>query len=164
MIVVFGAAGFIGTYLTDQLIKDGYCVIASDLSEIGEAYYRRCGIPYHRIDITRSGDFATLPNKGIEAVVHLACVQPANVSQEAYDPADFVRVNVLGTLNILEFCRLNKVPKIVYACSHRNTQGMWPQKAGEPIRESDGRSIKFTGEYAMFSISESAAADCGEHN
>ncbi len=163
MIVVFGAAGFIGTYLTDQLARDGCSIIASDNSEIGESFYRQKGIPFHRIDITRAEDFAPLRGKHIEAVVHLACVQPANVSEQAFDPTDYVRVNVLGTMNILEFCRLNKVPKIVYACSHRNTEGMWEKKSGAPIRESDGRSIKFTGEYAVFSISESAAADCVQH-
>ena len=163
MIVVFGAGGFIGTYFTDQLVRDGYTVIASDYSEIGEAYYRKQGIPYHRIDITLKRDFERLPKMGIEAVVHLACVQPANVSEQKYDPVDYIRVNVLGTLNVLEFCRLNNVKKIIYACSHRNTQGMWVEKSGKPIRESDGRSIKFTGEYAMFSISESAATDCVEH-
>jgi UDP-glucose 4-epimerase len=40
---------------------------------------------------------------------------------------------------------------------------MWVAKAGKPIREEDGRSIKFTGDYAMFSISESAASDCVQH-
>jgi len=163
MIVLFGAAGFIGTYLTDQLTRDGHRVIASDVSELGEAYYRKQGIPFHRVDITRRGDFEGLPTEGIDAVVHLACVQPANVSERKYDPADYVRVNVLGTLNILEFCRLNKIPKVIYTCSHRNTQGMWKEKSGRPILETDGRAIKFTGDYAMFSISESAAADCVEH-
>jgi UDP-glucose 4-epimerase len=163
MIVVFGAGGFIGTYLIDQFVRDGYEIIASDFSEIGEAYYSKRGVRHHRIDITRSSEFERLPKSGIEAVVHLACVQPANVSEQKYDPRDYIRVNVLGTLNILEFCRANRVPKIIYACSHRNTQGMWAEKSGEPIRESDGRSIKFTGEYAMFSISESAAMDCVEH-
>jgi len=163
MILIFGAAGFIGTYLSDQLRRDGYEVIASDFSEIGEAYYREQGIPYHRVDITRKEEFERLPVEGVDAVVHLASVQPANVSEQKYDPRDYVRVNALGTLNILEFCRVNRVPKIIYTCSHRNTQGMWAEKSGRPILESDGRSIKFTGEYAMFSISESAAADCVEH-
>ena len=163
MILVFGAAGFIGTYLSDQLLKDGYAVIASDLSEIGEAYYREQGIPYHQVDIAQKAEFGRLPAEGIQAVVHLACVQPASVSEQRYDPADYMRVNALGTLNILEFCRATKVPKIIYTCSHRNTQGMWAGKSGRPILESDGRSIKFTGEYAMFSISESAATDCVEH-
>lgn len=163
MIVVFGAGGFIGTYATDQLIREGFEVIACDISEIGGAYYQQRGIPYHRVDITQRSDFSILPTKDIQAVVDLACIQPANVSEAKYDPADYIRVNVLGTINILEFCRANQVPKIIYTSSHRNTQGMWAEKAGKPIRESDGRSIKFTGDYAMFSISESAAADVVEH-
>jgi UDP-glucose 4-epimerase len=72
-------------------------------------------------------------------------------------------VNIVGTLNILEFCRLNRIPKIIYTCSHRNTQGLWAQKAGQPILETDGRAMLFTGDYAMFGISESAASDCVEH-
>jgi len=163
MIVVFGAGGFIGTYLADRLVKDGHTVVASDVSELAEAYYREQGVRYLDVDITNERAFERLPAENIEAVVHLACVQPANISAQSYDAAAFVRVNVLGTLNILEFCRATKVPKIVYTCSHRNTQGMWEEKAGAPIRETDGRSIKFTGDYAMFSISESAATDCVEH-
>jgi UDP-glucose 4-epimerase len=163
MIVVFGAGGFIGTYVTDRLVSEGYEVVASDVSEIGAAYYERRGIPYHRVDITDRAAFGRLPTQGVEAVVHLACVQPANVSEDRYDPADYIRVNVLGTINVLEYCRLNRIPRIIYTCSHRNTQGMWEAKAGTPISESDGRSIKFTGDYAMFSISESAAADIVEH-
>jgi len=144
MILVFGAGGFIGTYLTDQLVADGQHVVATDLNEIAKGFYQRQGVPYHRLDITRRDEFDRLPTEGISAVVHLACVQPANVSEQKYDAADFIRVNVLGTLNILEFCRANRIPKIIYASSHRNTQGMWEQKDGTPIRESDGRSIKFT--------------------
>jgi len=163
VIVIFGAAGFIGTYLTDQLTREGYKVVASDISEIGEAYYRTIGIPYQKADITHGNGFERLPTDGVEAVVHLACVQPANISEQKYDPTDYMRVNAIGTLNILEFCKTNKVPKLVYTCSHRNTQGMCAEKAGNPILESDGRAIKFSGDYAMFSISESAAADCVEH-
>lgn len=163
MIIVFGATGFIGTYLLDRLISEGKNVLACDISEIGEAYCEARGIPYKRVDVTEKADFAGLPVDGIEAVVLLACVQPANVSERQYDPVDFIRVNVIGTLNVLDFCLRNRVPKVVYTCSHRNTQGMWASKSGTPIKESDGRAIKFTGEYAMFSISESAAADCVEH-
>jgi UDP-glucose 4-epimerase len=163
LILVFGAAGFIGTYLTTHLAKKGVDVIASDVSAIGEEFYRREGVRYVTIDITSRDAFVAIPEGKIDAVVHLACVQPANVSERRYDAADFIRVNVLGTLNILELCRSRGVPKLVYTCSHRNTQGMWEEKASRPISEEDGRSLKFTGDYAMFSISESAAADCIEH-
>lgn len=163
MIVVFGAAGFIGTYLIDQLIADGHHVAGSDISDVANAHFSVRKVPFHRIDITQQQQFDKLPAQAVDAVVHLACVQPANVSEQQYNPLDYVRVNVIGTLNILEYCRVNSIPKIIYTCSHRNTQGMWAAKAGSPIGEKDGRSIKFTGDYAMFSISESAATDCIEH-
>ena len=64
MIVVFGAGGFIGTYLTDQLARDGYEIIASDTSQLGEAYYAQQGIRYERIDITQKEEFRRLPSQG----------------------------------------------------------------------------------------------------
>jgi len=163
MVIVFGAGGFIGTYLIDQLIAERTEVIASDVSELAAAYYDDRGVAYATVDITQKDQFDNLPRENIDAVVHLACIQPANVSEREYSPIEYAMVNIIGTLNILEFCRQNNVPKIIYTCSHRNTQGLWANKAGEPIAESDGRSILFTGDYAMFSISESAASDCVEH-
>ena len=159
MVIVFGAAGFIGTYLIERLVEDGYNILAADISEIGEAYYKKQGLPYLHLDITQEDSFKKLPKA--EAVIHLASVQPANVSEKAYDPVDYIKVNIIGTLNILEYCRVAEVGKIIYASSHRNTQGLW--REGRAIREEDGRAINFTGQYAMFSISESAAQDCVEH-
>lgn len=40
-IIVFGAAGFIGTYLIDELLKENFNVTASDINEIGETYYKK---------------------------------------------------------------------------------------------------------------------------
>jgi UDP-glucose 4-epimerase len=85
------------------------------------------------------------------------------VSEDKYDPIDYIKVNVIGTLNILDFCIKNNINKMIYTCSHRNTQGLWGEKEGIAIKENDGRALKFTGDYAIFSISESAAADCVEH-
>lgn len=161
MIVIFGAAGFIGTYLIDRLIKEGLNILASDVNDTGKEYYKEKSISYVSLDITQKECFKHLPADGVEAVIHLAAVQPANVSEASNDPAKYIEVNVLGTLNILEYCRQTKVDKIIYASSHRNTQGLW--KYGKPVREEDGRAIKYDGEYAMFSISESAAQDCVEH-
>lgn len=161
MIVVFGAAGFIGTYLVDQLVREGIDVLATDISQLGEAYYEKQGIAFIRLDITKEKGFTRLPQAGVDAAINLACVQPANVSEEEYDPTDYIRVNVLGTLNILEFCRRINIRKIVCISSHRTVQTLW--ESGKPIHENDPRAIKYTGEYAMFSISEGAAEDCIEH-
>ena len=161
MILVFGAAGFIGTYLIDDLLKRKYQVVASDISDIGETYYQEKNIPYIRADITDKHSFKQLPHTQYKAVVHLAAVQPANVSEKKYDPVDYIHVNTIGILNILEFCKKVGAEKLIYASSHRNTQGLWSK--GGAIREDDGRALKYTGEYTMFSISESAAQDCVEY-
>ena len=162
MIVVFGAAGFIGTYFIDQLVNDGFEVLAVDKCKIGEDYYSDKGVPFINCDITVDKDINKLPQKKIEAVVNLACMQPANMREGAYKSADFFKVNVIGTLNVLEYCKKNGIPKIIYMCSHRNTQGLW-LNTERPISENDGISIKYTGEYSMFSISETSASDSVLH-
>jgi len=160
-IIVFGAGGFIGTYLIDELLKQGFNVTASDISEIGEMYYKDNKIPFLNIDITKPEDFEKIEKKKYDAVIHLAALQPANVSAKSFDPRNYIKINVLGTLNILDFCKKNGVGKIIYASSHRNTQALWAKD--KAIAEKDGRGQKYDGEYAMFSISESAAQDCVEY-
>jgi UDP-glucose 4-epimerase len=161
MIIVFGAAGFVGTYLVDQLATHGFDVLATDVSQFGGAYYQERKIPFIRLDINREEEFSKLPRERANSVVDLACLQPANVSKEEYNPINYIKVNVVGTLNILEFCRKTKIPKIIYASSHQNVRGLW--ELGKPIHEDADRAIKYTGEFAMYSISQSAAEDCIEH-
>jgi UDP-glucose 4-epimerase len=161
MIIVFGAEGFIGTYLVEELVSEGFDVLAVGLDKLGEAYYRRRKIPFARVDITKERQLRRLPAKAGSSVVNLACLQPANVSEEQYKPTDYIRVNVLGTLNVLEFCRRAGIRKIICAISHRSVQGLWER--GRIITEDEMKAIKYTGEYAMYSISESAALDCMLH-
>jgi UDP-glucose 4-epimerase len=161
MIIVFGAAGFIGTYLIDELLKRNYQVIGADINNIGEDYYKKLNVPYFHVDITKKKSFDKIQCGQIKTVIHLAAIQPANVSEKKHDPGDYIYVNTIGTINILEFCKKVGVEKLIYASSHRNTQGLWAK--GRAIREDDGRSIEFSGEYSMFSISESAAQDCVEY-
>jgi UDP-glucose 4-epimerase len=158
-ILVFGAAGFMGTYLIDELVKQNYNITASDINDFGKEYFAQKNIPYVEVDLTKESDFDKLKNSSFDVVIHLAAHQPANVSSKTYNPTDYIKVNVIGTLNVLAFCEKNKVPKIIYASSHRNTQGLWHDNKGA-VSESEGREVKFDTEYTMFSISESAAQDC----
>jgi UDP-glucose 4-epimerase len=161
MVIVFGASGFIGSYLVDALHRQGVQVIAVDTANEGEEHYRRLGVSFLHVDITQEALFSRLPSHGVDAAINLACVQPANVSKKNYSARAYMEVNAMGNLNILEYCRKAMVPKIIIATSHRNTKGLWAK--GKKIKEEDGRAPEFTGEYAMFGISESAAEDCVEH-
>jgi UDP-glucose 4-epimerase len=160
-ILIFGAAGFIATYLIDELLSQGHAITASDIGNSGIEYFKSRAIRHIDIDITKKEQFEALANERFDAVIHLAACQPANVSEQKYDPLDYISVNVIGTLNILEYCKRSGSGKLIYASSHRNTQGLWQEQ--KPIQETDGRALKYDGEYAMFSISESAAQDCVTH-
>jgi UDP-glucose 4-epimerase len=160
-VLVFGAAGFMGTYLVDALVAQGYDVTASDLNTESASFFADKGVPFVPLDITDRATFAAIPATAFDAVIHLAATQPANVSAQRYAAESYINVNVGGTLNILEFCRERNIGRLIYASSHRNTQGLWARNRA--ITEEDGRAIKYDGEYAMFSISESAAQDCVLH-
>jgi UDP-glucose 4-epimerase len=159
-ILVFGAAGFIGAYLIDELLRLHYDVDASDIDQFGEQHCRAHGVPYFHVDITKQEEFRRLPQEEFDAVIHLAALQPATYDVARYTPRDYMNVNVAGTLNILDYCARNKARKLIYASSHRNTSGLWSR--GRLISEADGRAQEYVGEYAMFGISESAAQDCVE--
>jgi len=114
MIIVTGATGFLGTYLVDQLVREGIEVLVTGKSKIGEAYYKSRGIPFMQLDLTKEEDFDKLPEEGVDAVVHLAAL----LSIDIWTPKDYFMVNTLGTRNVLEYCRKNDVPKIIYSMTH----------------------------------------------
>ena len=126
-ILVFGAAGFIGTYLIDELLKQKYEVIASDISDIGEEYYKEKNVPYLHVDITNPKDFERLRGYEFDCVIHLAALQPVNFSS-AYTPKDYMNINSQGTLNILEFCKNSKSKKIIIKIDNFDTYNYKLQK------------------------------------
>jgi UDP-glucose 4-epimerase len=116
MIIVTGATGFVGRYLVDQLVEDGVAVVATSRSKRGEAYYKKAGIPFVRLDVTKEEDFDDLPKENVDAVVHLAAL--LSIDTAKWKPKDYLMVNALGTYNVLEYCRKSNVKKIIYAMTH----------------------------------------------
>lgn len=92
-ILVTGANGFIGRALVKQLISQELNVIALSA---------RDG------DIANKHTLETLPQKDISHVFHLA--GKTFVPDSWIDPQIFYQTNVLGTVNVLEFCRVHNVP------------------------------------------------------
>jgi UDP-glucose 4-epimerase len=163
-ILIFGGSGFIASYLIYDLINsEKYDVTVVDISSYANTFFKQHNVKYHNFDITDFSQFEVLNSEKFDTIIHLASTQPANVSSEKYDPRDYINVNVIGTINILDYCIKSHSTKFILLTSHRNTQGLWADFAGSPIKEKDGISIKYDGEYAMFSISETAAQDCVNH-
>lgn len=159
MIVVIGASSFIGTYLVDELVAQGRSIFATGYRNLNEQYYVNKEIPFASVDISKEVNLQKLPRGDIEAVILLAGLMPADVTD--YDPRRYVEVNITGTLNVLEYCRRNNAKKIIFTSSHSDVAGLWD--CGRPITEKDPRTIIYTGDHAVYVISKIAAVDLVEH-
>jgi nucleoside-diphosphate-sugar epimerase len=98
--------------------------------------------------------------KGCDSIIHLAAI--AGVSSYYKDPAQTLRVNLIGTANILEFCRNSGIKKFVYF-STSEVYGKEALKVGEDSLYSVGPISDFRWSYAISKIAgENLALRYGE--
>ena len=121
--LVTGAAGFIAARVCELLLADGHRVTGID--NLNDAYDPRLkhwrldrlkahsNFLFHEADIGRGDAMAPLEGQGFDAIVNLAA--RAGVRQSTENPWVYVDTNVTGTLNLLEFCRRNRVGKFILA-------------------------------------------------
>ena len=112
--VITGGAGFIGTNLVERLMRDGHTVIVVDDLSGGKAERLPEGVPLYRLDICKTEPLTALM-RGVDVVVHLAALPRVQFSIE--HPFEAQRVNVDGTLSVLEAARMAGVKRVVYAAS-----------------------------------------------
>ena len=113
-ILVTGGAGFIGSHITDTLLEAGHRVIVVDNLHTGHRANVQAGAEFYEADITDMERMdAIFADEEIEAISHQAAL--ANVRESMNDPLDYARVNVLGTLTLLEVARKHDCHKFVFA-------------------------------------------------
>jgi len=116
-IAVTGGAGFIGSHVVFRLLNDGYNVTVIDnMSSPATALdaLGRSGADIIQLDVL---DAEALEEslREVDVVVHLAALIEVSESEEK--PLLYGRVNVLGTVSVLEAARRAGVGHIVYASS-----------------------------------------------
>lgn len=158
-VVVFGATGTLGTYLTDELAESGYQVFACARRNITHAEGRRPGIRYASVDVVSRRGFDQLPQDNVAGVVQIAGAMPSRMA--GYKPQTYIDVNITGTLNVLEYCRSIDSPVHVYMQSHSDVAGHW--SSGKPIPADAPRSLNYKGDHALYIISKNTAVDIAEH-
>jgi nucleoside-diphosphate-sugar epimerase len=114
-IVVTGGAGFIGSHLVDALAGGNDVTVLDDFSS--GRMENLLGSAGHRIvrgSVTRPSQLR-LVFRGADIVFHLAARPsvPASIA----DPRGSARVNLDGTLNVLEAARRSDVAKVVFSSS-----------------------------------------------
>lgn len=164
MIIVIGATGFIGMYTVKAFLAAGQKVLATGRNEKLGRKLTKMGAEFVKLDITNKEDFDKLPEKNVEGVVLLAGLLPANAKadlEQDENAADYFKVNVEGTINVLEYCRKHGIKKVIGNCSYSDVSGAWGKKY--PITEDEPRNFKFTGDHAVYVISKNAANDVMEY-
>jgi UDP-glucuronate 4-epimerase len=142
MILVTGAAGFIGAHVLGRLSASGRAAAGidnfNDYYEVGlkhgrvEALVTPHGAQVHAVDCADAAAlqafFAAHP---ITQVIHLAA--QAGVRYSLVNPGAYVASNLVGFTNVLECCRNAKVGHLVYASSSsvygNNSRVPWDENA-----------------------------------
>jgi UDP-glucuronate 4-epimerase len=156
-ILLTGGAGFIGSHLLERLVARGDRVTVVD--ELNDYYDP--GLKRANLDLARKAgpfDFARrdicdgcADLLKVDAIVHLAA--RAGVRPSLADPELYQRVNVDGTLRLLEDARRAGVRRFVFASS----SSVYGDGASVPFREDQGPldpvspygATKLIGEYYL---------------
>ncbi|MCS7125684.1 MAG: NAD-dependent epimerase/dehydratase family protein [Aigarchaeota archaeon] len=105
-ILITGSRGFVGRNLVEYLENRGFEVIRLDIDEVD-------GLRLDIVDFDRLWN--SLSTVDFDAVVHLAAL--ANIPQCIKEIYKCFKINVYGTLNILEVASRKKVERFIYASS-----------------------------------------------
>jgi len=141
--LVTGGAGFIGSHVGERLLEAGHAVWAfDDLNSFYDPHIKQRNIreiqslakPFEFVqgDITDRGTLDELfGSVKFDQIIHLAA--RAGVRPSLAEPALYQRVNVEGTVNLLEAARCNGVKKLTLASS----SSVYGVNAKMPFAESD---------------------------
>lgn len=142
-ILVTGAAGFIGSHLTDRLLATGHQVLGLDnfndfYDPSVKARNLEGALPHPGFELVR-GDILdddlladVFRRFRPDRVVHLAAW--AGVRPSIARPGLYQKVNVEGTMNLLERCRRDGIDRFVFASS----SSVYGDRDAVPFREDEG--------------------------
>lgn len=118
-VIVTGGAGFIGSHLVELLLAENHEVTVLDDLSTGRPdnlkdVVQHPQLTLHQVDVTNQVE--TLPLfQGVNWVFHLAAL--ADIVPSIVDPLKYHRVNVDGTVAVLEAARSAGVQRFLYAAS-----------------------------------------------
>jgi UDP-glucose 4-epimerase len=153
--LVTGAAGFIGSNLTDRLLALGHSVVGYDNLSTGREEFLRDAKHYPVFSFVR-GDVLDRDKlgeaiRGCDFVFHLAA--NADVRFGTEHPTRDLHQNTIGTVNVLEAMRTNGVRRIAFT-STGSVYGEpdvfpTPENAPFPVQTSLYAASKLAGEASI---------------
>lgn len=139
-VLVTGGAGFIGSHIVDQLLAEGHQVVVVDDLSTGSLDNVNPQASFVRLSVLDGELLGLFAREKFDAALHLAAQTIVGSSLE--HPDIDARVNVLGTLQVLEGCRQHGVERIIFASS----AAVYGDVAELPVpEEAPGQPASFYG-------------------
>ena len=114
-VLVTGGAGFIGSNLSDELIRRGYRVTIIDSLVTGLRENINPEAKFIKGDVRKPMDLEKVFRDKIDVIFHIAGC--ASTIKSFDDPAKDLKTNVLGTINVINAAVKHKVGRVLYASS-----------------------------------------------
>ena len=160
-IILFGATGNVGSYMvkymTEYFNAREYEIVASGRRET--KVFEQFGVKYVNLDITDKMAFSSLPQADVYAVILLAAVIPSYM--RSYDGEKYLRTNILGTYNVLEYCRKVAVDRILFSTTVFDISLY--EKDGVVLKDDLPSKFSYCGDHALYVISKNTALELLEH-
>lgn len=148
-VVVTGGAGFIGSHLVDKLLSLNYQVTVIDDFSTGMASNLNTARTYSaqfdlvEMDITAAQLGAVISEISPGYIFHLAA--QADVRKSIEDPVHDARVNLLGSINLIQAAKLSGVKRIIYAASGGTLYGEPASELLPLVEENPRCPLSFYG-------------------
>mgnify|MGYP000128647524 FL=1 len=113
-VLIFGAGGFVGSYLCKEFLNNGYKVSGTDK---GEGSALPSEVDFYRTDLMQANEVEKLIGQiQPDIIVNLAAISSVGASWNM--PQTTMAINVIGALNIMEAARKSeKKPRILFVGS-----------------------------------------------
>jgi UDP-glucose 4-epimerase len=130
---VTGAAGYVGSIVTEHLINQGHGVTAVDSLKHGHRAAVHPAATFVQGDLLDEAWLRSLVRSTpLDAVVHLAA--EALIDESIRDPGRFYRANVCGGLNLIDAMAAAKIDRLVFS----STAAVYGAPVKIPITEDSG--------------------------
>ncbi len=126
-ILITGVAGFIGYHLTEELIKKNKVIGVDNLNNYYDIKLKKKRLSnlmldknkknfkFLKMDLSIKKNFNKLNKYKFDIIIHLAA--QAGIRYSLKRPDQYIRSNINGFFNIIEFAKIKKIKKVIFASS-----------------------------------------------
>lgn len=149
-VLITGGAGFIGSHLVENLINDKRINKITIIDHLKDGSKKNINhlLKNKKIKLIQANinNISAINRyfKNINVVIHLAAM--SDIVPSIIEPINYLKTNIIGTLNVLESMRNNNVKKIIYAAS----SSCYGLTKAYPTKESDKIDTRYPYSFSKF--------------